>query len=118
MNHKQVIITALADMEKAHAEEFKALSLRLAAEVIAARESALAEARQTKASAARDAALAEVKSLQRQLGNVQRLANKLRTQRDTFKGKAAEYRSYASKYQRDLVAARDELKQLMKEANA
>ena len=61
----------------------------------------------------------EVKDLQHQLvvaaRSSARVAKGLRNQRDAALGKVSEYRSYATKYQRELVAARNEIKKLLKE---
>ena len=57
----------------------------------------------------------EIGDLQHQLVVAARVAKGLRKQRDAALGKVSEYRSYATKYQRELVAARNEIKKLLKE---
>ena len=58
---------------------------------------------------------AEVKDLKRKLATATVKNYELTRQRDTARGKAAEYRSYTMKYRRDLVAARNEIIKLTKE---
>lgn len=79
---------AVAAMVKAHTAEVKALRQRL---------------------------LQEATTMQRRVRTLTREVQGLRRQRDTALGKVAEYRSYATKYQRELVAARKEIKQLLKD---
>ena len=61
----------------------------------------------------REAVAAETKELRRQVRSGAALANTLRNQRDLARGSAAEYKGYSSKYQRELVAARKEIRQLV-----
>lgn len=88
----------LSETTDAHAAEVKALRKQLA----------------DSTALAQGTAQAEIKTLKRKLGTAQSAANLARRQRDTFKGKAAEYRTYASKYQRELAEARREIKELRK----
>lgn len=53
--------------------------------------------------------LGEVVALQRQLTRANALVKLSRKQRDAAKGRAAEYKTYANKYQRELLLTRKEL---------
>jgi FtsZ-binding cell division protein ZapB len=51
---------------------------------------------------------AEIRALKQKLGSMTR-------QRDAWKGRAAELKAYVTKYQKDLVSMRAELKELRKQ---
>lgn len=57
----------------------------------------------------------ELAQYKRKVSTATREVQGLRRQRDAALGKAAEYKGYAQRYQRELIAARNEIKQLRKE---
>lgn len=58
----------------------------------------------------------ETMVFRRAVANADRVARNLRNQRDRAKGKTVEYKGYVTKYQRELVAARAELRVLRDES--
>lgn len=55
---------------------------------------------------------AAIQQLMRKVQTEHRALLEARRQRDEHKGRAAEYKAYAFKYQRELIAAKAELKKL------